>query len=397
MRYWQYIALCLVPVAVGCGTIGHPRQTETMPIIIGPFCSHDAEHHQERIQRMLDKTGGQPAIFQFAPGAYCLTDTGGLHVPSHVTLLMEGARFLLAETLQADGQAFLLDNASDVVLRGGEIIGRREVWAPSVNVAGIRVCGSGANITVEGLVCHDVSSNAVGVFGTSDDAPIRNVVLKSVTGINCCNMYIDYLQPNKGPVPGSDRRDQGTVALYYVDGWAVDACRFENSQSDGTHFFHCKNGQFMNSTVIGSKMGGYFLEGCQRVLASGNRFQGNGSRGVTIERDSQFCTLTGNLVSQSGREGLWMPDVCAIIVSANLFSENGRKDDEDKDCEIRLDETKEYATVTQDVRIEGNVFYTSPRQTAAIYTSKGIENTAIMNNTFHGDAPQCFPAAETSK
>ncbi|HUW61593.1 MAG TPA: right-handed parallel beta-helix repeat-containing protein [Candidatus Bathyarchaeia archaeon] len=334
----------------------------------------------------MDQGVAAPTVFEFAPGEYMLTGAEGLRVPSGATLLMEGARFVLAETLDKDGQAFLLENVWHVLIQGGEIVGQRQAWSDGVNVAGVRMLGGG-DLRVYGLTCRNLSSNAVGVFGASDEAPVRNVTLSGVTGINCCNAYMDYLQPNKGPAPGSDRRDQGTAAFYNVDGWTVEGSRFEGSRSDGTHFYHCRNGMFANSSVTGSQMGGYFLEGCENVVASGNLISGNGSRGCTIERDSRFCTLTGNVVTLSGREGLWMPDVSGIVVTSNIFRENGQKDDADKDCEIRLDEGEEYKTQTSGIRIESNLLHTRPNQTAAIYLSEGVEDVAVNNNTFTGGAP----------
>lgn len=371
-------------LALGCQTRAFLNDGGVALIGIGPFDAADAARHQALIQQCLDSATGRRAVFQFAPGDYVLSDPAGLRVPAQATLWMDGARFLLAETIATDGQAFLLDGVSGVTFRGGEIVGRRDVWAPGVNVAGIRVRGSAGDIRITELTCRDLTSNAVGVFGASEDAPIRNVSLSAVTGINCCNEYIDYLQPNKGPIAGSEREDQGTVALYYVDGWAVDACRFEGSKSDGTHFFHSHNGRFVNSCVNTSRMGGYFLEGCRYVTASGNTFRENGSRGVTIERDSRYCTLASNLIVNSGREGLWMPDVCAILVKDNVFVENGRKDDGEKDCEIRLDDSPDYETRTQDVRIEGNLFQTSAHQTAAVFAAPGVDGVLINDNTFTG-------------
>ena len=221
----------MLMLSLGCGTLS-PRDHRVRmgrEIAIAPFHEAVPGQQQCRIQHCLAFAPGSPAVFRFAPGDYLLTDPAGLRVPDRATLLMEGARFVLADTIASDGQAFLLENVSGVSIRGGEIVGARAAWAPSTNVAGIRVRGNASDIRIEGLVCRDLSGNAIGVFGASDEAPIRNVALTRVTGVNCCNEYVDYLQPNKGPAPGSDREDQGTVALYYVTGWSVDGCRFADS------------------------------------------------------------------------------------------------------------------------------------------------------------------------
>ncbi|MDX9971379.1 MAG: right-handed parallel beta-helix repeat-containing protein [FCB group bacterium] len=387
MKQVAAVAL-VVALAMGCASLG--KRQAGSETVIGPFAARDAAFHQGWIQGRLDEGLGGARVFRFAPGEYVLTDPAGLRVPGGATLLMDGARFLLDETIAADGQAFLLKDASNVTIKGGEIVGRRDKWPDSVNVAGVRAFGGGRNLRIEDLTCRDLSSNAVGVFGASGEAPYRNVSLRGVAGINCCNIYVDYLLPNKGTAPGSEREDQGTVAFYWVDGWSVEGCRFEGSQSDGTHFCHSRNGTFTNSSVIGSRMGGYFLEDCEYVMASGNFMRENGSRGITIERDSRYCTVTNNIVTFSGRDGLWMPDVCGIVVTNNIFKENGRKNDRIRDCEVRLDETPEYETVTAEVRIADNIFYTTEEQTAVVCIGPGVKGFVEENNTFNGPAPRQY-------
>ncbi|MGC9328458.1 MAG: right-handed parallel beta-helix repeat-containing protein, partial [Candidatus Hinthialibacter sp.] len=308
--------------------------------------------------------------------------------PGGATLIMQGARFLLSPTMKSDGQCFLIENRSNITFCGGEVIGQRNSWDAGTNIAGIRILGRVSNVRASDMTFKNLSSNAVGVFGENDENPIRSIKLFNIDATNCCNYYGDYLQPDSGPARGSDRKDQGTAAFYHVDGWLVDGCRFEGSQSDGTHFYHCRNGIFVNNVVADSKMGGYFLEGCHSVLASENLILRSGSRGVTIERDSLYCTLENNRVAFSGREGLWAPDVQGIIASANIFQENGQKDDGEKDCEIRIDNTSDYAVDTRDMLITGNIFYTQEHQTAAIFISEGVKDIVIETNMFRGPAPE---------
>jgi len=383
-----FTVLLMTLLASGCARMYPlcPHKAATTCTTIGPFQAADAALHQTWIQECLDSVADRPAVFRFMPGDYVLSDAAGVRIPGNCTLMLNDARFRFGEDIHTDGQAFLLDNVSTVSLCGGEILGARDAWDPGVNVAGIRVIGNASDIHISGLVCRDLSSNAVGMFGDSPEAPIRNVSLVGVTGINCCNIYVDYLQDNKGPIPGSDRRDQGTVALYHVDGWSVEGCCFEGSRSDGTHFYKSHNGRFNTNTVSGSTMGGYFLEGCEHVSACGNYMVNNGSRGVTIERDSRHCTLAGCIVKHSGREGLWMPDVASICITGNCFIENGRKDDGERDCEIRLDNGDVYETTTTDIFIQGNTFHSSAHQTAVLYIAPGITGVVETNNRFQGKA-----------
>ena len=336
-------------------------------VTIGPFAESESDQHQRKIQTIIDAASkGRPLVFRFQPGIYHISNPVGIRIPQHTTLILTDTQFVLAKEMKEDGQVFLVDQASDVTFEGGEIRGQREAWDPGVNIAGIRVRGSVKNIRVLNTQFKNLSSNAVGVFGEDENRPARHIIVKGIQVDNCCNEYVDYLQPHKGPVKGSVREDQGGIAFYNVTDWRVDGCTLTRSQSDGTHFFHSHRGVFENNIVEESRMGGYFLEGCRYVVATGNQVCNNGSRGVTIERDSLDCTLQHNLITGSGREGLWAPDVQRIVVLSNVFNENGQKDDGKKDCEIRLDETSEYKTITRQIQIEENFFFTLPHQTAAI-------------------------------
>lgn len=361
---------------------------------LGPLDT-DATNHQARLAEALTNVGKTGGTLTIAPGSYTLTDAQGLRVPSNVTLMLHGATFELARNLTEDGQAFLLENATNVTFIGGRIVGQREAWDPGTNIAGIRVTGASGNLRFEGTRFEKLTSNGIGIFG-DEGQPIRNVTLRDVVMEDCCNYYGDYLSDKKGPAPGSVREDQGGIACYHVTDWLVDGCHFSGSQSDGTHFYHSHNGRFVNTIVETSQMGGYFLEGCRNVIASNNHIRGNGSRGVTIERDSTDCLLTNNIIEHSGREGLWAPDVARILVQGNIFRKNGRKDDAQKDCEIRLDDGDRYEMVTRDIVIQGNLFQASPEQTAAVYIAPEVngDGVQIERNRFTGEAQEVLRVGE---
>lgn len=363
-------------------------------IDIGPLDALEPSEHQRTIQDAITKAGPGQHTIVFAPGEYTFTDPAGIRIPGNCTVRLEDARILWSEAVEADGQTFLLEGVSNVQFVGGEIVGRRDVWDPGVNVAGIRATGACRNLQITDLVCRDLTSNAFGFFGTVE-TPMTEIELRNVRGYNCCNVYGDYLSEQTGPAKGSLREDQGTVAMYHVNDWLVDGCWFEGSQSDGTHIYFSHRGRFVNSVVRGSQMGGYFLEGCVDVIAANNHIDNNGSRGCTIERNSRDCLLVNNIVSNSGREGLWAPDVAGIFVQNNIFRTNGRKDDAEKDCEIRLDEGEKYEVETGDIRIEGNLFYTTPEQTAALFLSDGVVDVVVQDNTFRGEAPAVSVSDET--
>ncbi len=49
------------------------------------------------------------------------------------------------------------------------------------------------------------------------------------------------------------------MAFYSVRNFVVSSCSLEDSRSDGTHFYQCQDGRFVNNRVLGAKMGGYFV------------------------------------------------------------------------------------------------------------------------------------------
>lgn len=362
----------------------HPNRVDVATFLPSGFVTDGSRSYMPELQRALDAVRESGGTVVFPPLTYRLDEPTGLRIYSNTTLIMHGARFVFTEDLREDGQAFRGDDVVNVRFEGGTAIGKRDSWDPGTNIAGIRLFGACRDVHISGMRFENLSSNGIGIFGADDEHPIENVWIRDVATRNCCNFYGDYLSDAKGPAKGSGREDQGNIALYHADKWVIEGCGLDGSQSDGTHFYHAHHGRFMNNRVHASQMGGYFLEGCNSVLASDNLITTNGSRGVTIERDSTFCTLIGNVVEHSGREGLWAPDVMGIVVANNIFRENGRKDDTDRDCEIRIDNGDTYATQTRDIRVTENLFYTTAHQTAAILITENVRDCIIRGNSFRG-------------
>jgi hypothetical protein len=140
-------------------------------------------------------------------------------------------------------------------------------------------------------------------------------------------------------------------------------------------------------------MGGYFLETCEDVLGSDNIIRDNGSRGVTIERGSQNCILRGNLVANSGREGLWAPDCVGLLVTGNIFDRNGRKPNGSKahqrwNANITINEASHDPTKspTEDYLLSDNIIYTSDNQLAAIRIDAAkVKSIVVKNNLLRGE------------
>ncbi len=368
-RLTLFFALMPVP-ALPVPAVESGRVIAIVDYLPADFVTDGSISYQSDIQAALDAAAGTGATVVF-PAMTIAVDENGFRIGSNMTLSMTGALFQVADSCASDGQVFRGDGVTDVNLFGGEIVGRNDLWPEGVNIRGVELNGPVQRIRIRDMTIHNLSSNGIGLFAAADsmaaDIWVRDVIVD-----NCCNTYGDYLSERVGPEPGSEREDQGSIAFYYVRDFLVSGCRFDNSRSDGTHFYRCKQGQIVNNKIYRAKMGGYFLETCQDVIGSGNIILENGSRGVTIERGSQRCTLQNNVVALSGREGLWAPDCTALIVTGNIFDRNGRKPNGDErqiwNANITIDDQWHDPTKspTQDYIISNNILYTTAGQIAAM-------------------------------
>jgi hypothetical protein len=356
------------------------------------FAERGELSYQLEIQRALDAAAKMQRPIVFPPMVYRL-DESGLRLHSHMDVRMRhGAVIQMSDRCAADGQAFLGKDITGLSFSGGEIAGRNDVWEDGVNIRGIYLTGDTSDIKIHDVRMRDLSSNGIGVFGSAE-SPARDVWVTDCVIENCCNRYGDYLSETPGPEKGSEREDQGSVAFYYVRDFVVRGCRFERSRSDGTHFYRCAQGQFVHNKVYGAQMGGYFLETCEDVLASDNVIRENGSRGVTIERGSKNCILKGNVVANSGREGLWAPDSTGLVITGNIFDCNGRKPNDverrrvwNANITINDDPGEPTHSPTQDYILADNIITTTESQMAAIRIDADVATGIVVrNNLLRGE------------
>ncbi|HEX4128731.1 MAG TPA: right-handed parallel beta-helix repeat-containing protein [Pirellulales bacterium] len=394
------IVLSLVgPAAAEPGKSGIVSVADFLP---ANYVTDGSVSYQEQLQKAIDAVGPGGTLV-FPPMVYRL-DEAGLRIKSRMTLSMYGAAFVLDEKASKDGQAFLGENLKSVQFLGGEIVGRNDTWADGVNIRGIYLSGSAENIRIRDMNIHDLSSNGIGLFAMAD-APARDVWVTDTVVDHCCNKYGDYVSAKPGPEKGSKRDDQGSICFYYVNDWLVAGCRFERSRSDGTHFYRCKQGQFVDNKVYGAQMGGYFIETCDDVVATGNVIRDNGSRGATIERGSRNCILKGNVIAASGREGLWAPNCVGLIVTGNVFDTNGRKPNGTKpthiwnaNITINGDPYDPSKSSTENYIVADNLITTTAEQIAAIRVdTAAARGIALHNNMLRGENRQVLvqgPAPE---
>ena len=405
----ESIALCALVVAISSVAAADPSSERSGPAINPAalsvtdffpqnFLKDGSVSYQTAIQQALDAAKKSHRAVVFPPIIYRLDDVGGVKLSSNQRLYMHGAKFIFGDDCKADGQAFYGEAVHDVRIFGGEIVGQNDVWPDGINIGGVRLVGPCQRIWIRDMHIRDLSSNGIGIFATQDQ-PARDVWLTDTIIQNCSNKYGDYTAPSgelRGPEKGSTRQDQGLVAFYFVHDFVVRGCRFENSRSDGTHFFRCRCGQFVENKVYRAKMGGYFIESSDHIAAANNIIIENGSRGATIERESRFCTLTGNTIEGSGREGLWIPDCRQCIVTGNVFVRNGRKPNTPRqiwNANITINEastndrSNQWAPGPKHYLIANNTIETDAAQVAAVHItgSPELKQILVKDNLLLGD------------
>jgi len=355
------------------------------------FIRDGSVSYQAEIQRAIDTAArnGQTLVF---PSISYAVDESGWRLDSGITLRMNGAVFHVRPEAVADGAVFSGADVSDVTLVGGRIIGRNDVWADGVNVRGIHITGRSSNVRISETVMEGLSSNGIGIFGDADEL-IRDVWVRDVVIENCCNRYPEYLSDEK-PEQGSQREDQGLIAFYHVQDFVVAGCRLEKSRSDGTHFYRSRRGQITDNRIYRAKMGGYFVETCEDVVGRGNVVIENGSRGATIERGARNCIFADNVVSSSGREGLWAPDCIGLVVTGNIFNRNGHKPNGSErhhvwNANITINESRHdpSKSPTTDYLVSNNLIYTTADQIAAIRVDANGDTQAVIirGNVLRGE------------
>ena len=367
-----------------------PAQIIVTDFLPEGYVKDGSVNYSKEIQQAIDKAGELKTRLIFPAMNYQVNEKG-LTLRTGITLSMYGAKFIIDENSAADGHVFLGVGISNLNMLGGEIAGGKTKWQDGVNIRGVFLKGTCRNIRFRDMFIYDISSNGIGIFGNEEN-PAQDIWVQDVVIDNGCNYYGDYMSQRPGPEAGSVREDQGLIAFYYVQNFIVSGCRFENSRSDGTHFYKCKQGQIIGNKIYRAQMGGYFLETCKEVLGSENIMRDNGSRGTTIERGSVNCIFSGNVVENSGREGLLAPDCIGLVVTDNIFKYNGRKSNDLNrnriwNANISIDEASDPTkSPTTDYLIQNNIFYTSASQVAAIRIDAEVsDNIIVKNNLFRGE------------
>lgn len=197
---------------------------------------------------------------------------------------------------------------------------------------------------------------------------------------------------------GNTSSQKGAIDTTLCRNVSITGCRF-SAVGDSMHILECENAVFANNQILGARMGAFYIGfQCKNVTVTGNTVYGtNGSRIISVERESEDIVITGNTFTGGGR-GSWFNQPKNIVISNNIFIHNTNKCTNDLKTGRICYATGEferyselYFTTWQDsgnaygpVVISDNIIDSLPSADAAIALNPGGQDISIHNNIFRG-------------
>lgn len=197
---------------------------------------------------------------------------------------------------------------------------------------------------------------------------------------------------------GADCRRKGAIDVTLCKDVSISGCAFD-AYGDSMHILECENAVFANNRILGARMGAFYIGfQCKNVTVTGNTVYGtNGSRVVSVERESEDIVIVGNTFIGGGR-GAWFNQPKNIVVSNNIFKNNTRKCEPNFETGRICYATGEfeqypelYFTTWQDngkpygpITICGNIIETGDCSSGAIAFNPGGKDIMVEGNVVRG-------------
>ncbi len=243
-------------------------------------------------------------------------------------------------------------------------------------------------------VVNEGAENGLLLSETSLGAPINITHLPSGTRLFRNMFFVFRLYT---PV-GADCRRKGAIDVTLCTNVNISECCF-CAYGDSMHILECENAVFANNRILGARMGAFYIGfQCKNITVTGNTVYGtNGSRIVSVERESEDIIISGNTFFGGGR-GAWFNHPKNIVISNNIFKRNTCKCDRNFDAGRICYATGEfeeypelYFTTWQDngeiygpVVISSNIIETGDNASAAMAFNPGGKDILITGNIIRG-------------
>jgi parallel beta-helix repeat protein len=290
--------------------------------------------------------------------------TGGIRVPSNVTLFIHPDATLKAITNDSEKYAVLrlLDATNVLIYGGGTIEGERSThtgvggeWGNGIMING------GSDITIESINIKDCWGDGI-FFGSGTGSlgdPSINVKIKNVVIDNVRRNGISVIYGERLTIDGCEIRNTNGTAPecaidiepeflsvgYTVRGITINNCNFIDNNADGVLafsevynltisdclakgnnrgfvLFGTKGGKLVGNSCKENTLSGIHLEGCTVVSVTANETVLNGENGISVIGSSEKNTITANVSSSNTGSGIYVGGSSKNIISSNITRSN---------------------------------------------------------------------------
>ncbi len=337
-------------------------------------------------------------VLRLLPGRYYIdvSQPKGITPPSFCTLDMNGAVLEAYNQPSTDMAFFHLPELSfdlplsgegrKIFISGGEIQGMASQWPLNVSVYGVALYNT-SDVEIRDVVFQDLNGPAISVGADPGKSPVQNVRILRNQINNCGASYFDV----PGQYYGSPAKNLSKAALnlFRVYHFLIGENSVCEYPGDGSWIYKCKYGTICNNTIRDGSMGAYFCESSTHITGTGNRMIRTGSRGVTIERGSNYNVFTGNIVEESGREAIWLIGSSGCVLEGNVLHHNGQRRHLSHSASIKVDWDADKAFAQYETHgnvIANNVIISDIGQEHAIWITSGerCSDTLVAHNNLCG-------------
>ena len=299
------------------------------------------------LQQAIDKlpsTGGEVIV---PAGDYLIDPVRSLKLRSHVSLRLSQGAVLRAKPTAAPSYAIVrINNASNVTISGGNIIGDRDQhlgtkgeWGMGVDIRGSHT------VLLENVQISKCWGDGIYVGSTNDtdsgqsaDITLRGVLStqnrrQGLSIVSCNGALIEQSEFNgthgTSPAAGIDiEPNKGEV----VENVRIVNCTARGNHGDGFQFYGDAPGaQIRNCSVeggisTGNGNYGVRLAGTSNCGVTNVKISENASRGVYVQKSARDCLISSNKITGNMRGGAKKAGAIKIVLgnaSSDIAVEDG--------------------------------------------------------------------------
>jgi parallel beta-helix repeat protein len=312
---WPWLAGCVATIATPlAGADASVRRHGAR----GDAMTDDTDAFQQAIDAVAKEGGG---VVTVQAGRYLLDPLRSVRLRSGVHLQIDAGATLLAKPNAADRSVLLLvQDASDVTITGGNLLGERDRHLGTTGEWGHGIQLRGAqrvvlrDIRVSNFWGDGVSVAAINpTRANPDTAPSTDVLLERIVSLGNRRQGLTIGRSSRVRVVDCEfAGTRGTAPESGIDiepdagAGAVDIeiarCRIHDNHGPGIQVWNRAQRVRIQDCTLQDNRYGVLLVGAEDTRIVGNRIVGNALNGVLVGKGARGATLDGNRFSGNGRQ-----------------------------------------------------------------------------------------------